>query len=118
MGCIQLCEAGLCNCACPTTGLKCWGNISQDEVSFSSACSGDDDCFGAEHYTGCCRVAVVGLNAQQQDAFAQWESETCQSPPTCGCAIDTLTTDDGKMIGRDATYAARCVAGTCETWVP
>jgi hypothetical protein len=78
----------------------------------------DDDCFGAEHYTGCCRVTVVGLNVSQREGFAAWENDTCHGPPVCGCAVDTLTADDGKMIKRDMSYAVHCVAGKCATFIP
>jgi len=117
-GCVKLCEAGLCMCSCPSTSLKCPSAVQPNEVSFSSNCKVDGDCFGAEHYTGCCRVSVVGLNVSQREGFTLWEKDTCQSPPVCGCAVDTLTADDGKMIKREMSYAVRCVAGKCASFIP
>lgn len=117
-GCVSLCEAGLCTCSCPTTTLKCANTVQPTETSFSSACAIDGDCFGAEHYIGCCHVAVVGLNDSQRAAFTQWETDTCKGAPVCGCGVDRLTADDGKMIGRDMSYAVRCVAGKCASWIP
>lgn len=117
-GCVPLCEGGVCTCSCPTTPLTCANAAQPNETSFSSACAIDGDCFGAEHYIGCCLVSVVGLNASQRVGFTQWETDACKSPPVCGCAVDRLTTDDGKMIGRDMSYAVRCVAGKCASWIP
>ena len=108
----------MCTCSCPTTTLKCLGSAPAVETSFASACKVDDDCFAAEHYTGCCRVAVVGLNVSQRDDFTTWEKDACHGPPACGCAIDTLTADDGQMIKRDMSYAVRCDAGKCASWIP
>jgi hypothetical protein len=105
-------------CSCPTTTLRCGSTAQPYETAFQSACKIDDDCFGAEHYIGCCRVTVTGLNVSQREGFTKWEKDMCQSPPACGCAIDTLVTDDGKMIRREMSYAARCLAGKCATWVP
>jgi hypothetical protein len=117
-GCTDLCEGGMCMCSCPTITLTCPNQVQTLEQWFSSACKVDDDCFGAEHYVGCCRVSVVGLNVSQREGFAAWEKDTCHNPPVCGCAIDTLTTEDGKMIKREMSYAVHCVAGKCASWVP
>jgi hypothetical protein len=100
------------------TTLRCANTAQAVERTFQTSCKVDDDCFGAEHYVGCCRVTVAGINASQREGFTKWEKDTCHSPPICDCGIDTLVTDDGKMIRREVSYALRCADGKCASWVP
>jgi len=115
-GCLKLCQGGDCMCSCPSVSsitLAC--GSTQHEQQFKNSCSTAGDCFIAEHYTGCCRVTATGMNVMEKPSFDAFESRVCGGPPICDCAVDRLTTDDGKMSTRDANRGIACMGGVCRS---
>lgn len=115
-----VCIHGAEECPAPDGGvvtetLACWSRTGSSD--FAKSCIADRDCFVAAHWTGCCRIEAIGLNAAENDAFTAFET-TCGGAPACGCCCDTTVAEDGKTVPPGTTAIVACVSGACTTQAP
>jgi hypothetical protein len=94
--------------------LLCWNGSAT--AQYSMQCREASDCIVATHWMGCCRVAAVGLNAEERTRYASFES-LCGAAPACGCCCDFYSTEDGEVVPANTPLEVDCVSGTCTTFV-
>lgn len=97
---------------------SCSGGGATFFPTFSKLCASDSDCFAAVHQINCCGTHVAwGLNACEAGPFATSEAQCVSQYPGCGCAAYQTMAEDGFSSFDNAQFSAKCVAGTCRSFV-
>ncbi|AUX24261.1 uncharacterized protein SOCEGT47_047980 [Sorangium cellulosum] len=83
---------------------------------FSKACEQASDCVVLEHIASCCGdILLVGVDADDRDAFELAEAICAATYPPCDCAAGPPLAEDGKALDNpsEAAVVARCKEGSC-----
>jgi hypothetical protein len=106
-GCIELCEGGVCSCACSA---HCEGFA---QPTLDKSCATDDDCFAGIHTLDCCGSQVVlGYSVSEQSSFDDYEAD-CTTRAVCRCAADQPTIEGGQVTTDLELRRAVCSSGQC-----
>ena len=87
--------------------------------AFDKNCSDASDCVVVAHQIDCCGTEVAqGISKSEQAGFDAAE-KTCRGQfPTCQCAPQALTTDEGQTAKSISEVQVKCRGSVCTSFAP